>query len=397
MKKNVLILFVYFVSLQLMAQFSTPIEGIYLKDFFIINYPDTDTGKGIKDTYCGTKTYDRHEGTDFVIRNFKQMDSGVAVLAAADGVVFKVVKNKFDRNKNPNPNLGLGNYIGIWHVINGKNYYTYYAHLKINSTTVDSGDIVIAGQKIGLVGSSGYATDPHLHFELYSDTGLIDPFIGNCSITRNQLFWNNTLTYDTSTIKINEGIVKGYPDLENLKEAPNLQNIFNSKILNANDSIVSYWWQGTGIKKNDNLKLQWLTPQDSIWFTYNYTVPQDYWYYYYYSYIYNPFLIINNPKLGTWKANLYLNNQKIGAQNFVLTASNSIQKITKHIYTITSKGLISITELNIECYNAMGQKISLNKSVENGLYCYKPQFNGLVFFIIFNPTSPQILKAIVNE
>ena len=39
---------------------------------------------------CRSKTDDGHQGTDFVIRSFAAMDSGVAVLAAASGTVISV-------------------------------------------------------------------------------------------------------------------------------------------------------------------------------------------------------------------------------------------------------------------------------------------------------------------
>lgn len=65
------------------AQFIVSVEGIENKDWFIVNYMDQDTKAGqIADYQCGTLTYDGHWGTDFVIRDFSQMDSGVYILAA---------------------------------------------------------------------------------------------------------------------------------------------------------------------------------------------------------------------------------------------------------------------------------------------------------------------------
>jgi lipoprotein NlpD len=48
-----------------------------------------------------------------------------------------------------------------------------YAHLE--DTTVNRGDIVTAGQKIGTVGKTGVVKSPQLHFELRKGTQAVDP------------------------------------------------------------------------------------------------------------------------------------------------------------------------------------------------------------------------------
>lgn len=56
---------------------------------------------------------------------------------------------------------GYGRYIRISH---DYGYQTCYGHL--SSINVDAGDYVKKGQVIGYVGSSGYSTGPHLHYEV---------------------------------------------------------------------------------------------------------------------------------------------------------------------------------------------------------------------------------------
>lgn len=94
-----------------------------------------------------------HDGVDFVA------DRGTPVLAAADG---KVRTAAFSAS--------LGNYVVIDH---DGGFSTVYACLAEAQTAV--GDEVSAGTQIGTVGSSGMATGPHLHLELWLDDAPIDP------------------------------------------------------------------------------------------------------------------------------------------------------------------------------------------------------------------------------
>ena len=52
-------------------------------------------------------------------------------------------------------------------VDNGNGWQTIYYHLMTDSIAVKVGQTVVAGQPLGLVGSSGSSTDPHLHFEVH--------------------------------------------------------------------------------------------------------------------------------------------------------------------------------------------------------------------------------------
>ena len=65
---------------------------------------------------------------------------------------------------------GYGNLVVIRHRLG---YTTWYAHLSIITTWV--GEEVTGGTRIGYVGSTGYSTGPHLHFELRKNAVPIDP------------------------------------------------------------------------------------------------------------------------------------------------------------------------------------------------------------------------------
>ncbi|SFL74251.1 Murein DD-endopeptidase MepM and murein hydrolase activator NlpD, contain LysM domain [Gracilibacillus orientalis] len=65
---------------------------------------------------------------------------------------------------------GYGNKIVIDH---NNGYRTIYAHL--SSIDVSSGQTVEKGQQIGVMGSTGFSTGTHLHFEVYKDGSLENP------------------------------------------------------------------------------------------------------------------------------------------------------------------------------------------------------------------------------
>ncbi|MFD1674743.1 M23 family metallopeptidase [Alicyclobacillus fodiniaquatilis] len=100
-----------------------------------------------------------HEGVDIFA------SYGTPVLACSYGFVEMEGWNRFG-----------GWRIGIRDT---SNLYYYYAHLSSFSKGLHQGDLVVPGQVIGYVGSTGYGPPgtagkfpPHLHFGIYKDTGL---------------------------------------------------------------------------------------------------------------------------------------------------------------------------------------------------------------------------------
>jgi len=65
---------------------------------------------------------------------------------------------------------GYGNYVMIYH---DGTYTTLYGHMK--SISVSEGQYVEQGEVIGRVGSTGYSTGPHLHFEVRKNGSYDDP------------------------------------------------------------------------------------------------------------------------------------------------------------------------------------------------------------------------------
>ena len=90
-----------------------------------------------------------HSGIDFVA------EEGIKVRAAAEGIVEVAT---FDTQK--------GNYVEIRHNDGSISSYQHGSEI-----LVEVGDKVAAGDKIMLVGKTGMATGPHLHFEVRNENG----------------------------------------------------------------------------------------------------------------------------------------------------------------------------------------------------------------------------------
>ena len=59
---------------------------------------------------------------------------------------------------------GYGNAVVIRY---SKKYKTLYGHMQKFAKGLHTGDLVKRGQLIGYIGSTGWSTGPHLHFEMY--------------------------------------------------------------------------------------------------------------------------------------------------------------------------------------------------------------------------------------
>jgi murein DD-endopeptidase MepM/ murein hydrolase activator NlpD len=84
---------------------------------------------------------------------------GTPVKATMDGKVISAGWNT----------QGYGNLV----IVENGAYKTYYAHL--SSIPVAVGDTVTAGELVGLSGSTGNSTGPHLHYEIRKNNVPIDP------------------------------------------------------------------------------------------------------------------------------------------------------------------------------------------------------------------------------
>lgn len=88
------------------------------------------------------------------------MPEGTPVLAARDGTVIYTEANQVYGAQVPDM-MGKANEVRIQHI---DGTFAVYAHLAHGGVYVYAGQRVAAGQQIGLAGSTGYSSGPHLHF-----------------------------------------------------------------------------------------------------------------------------------------------------------------------------------------------------------------------------------------
>jgi murein DD-endopeptidase MepM/ murein hydrolase activator NlpD len=96
----------------------------------------------------------RHQGVDFPVAY------GTRIGAAAPGTTIFAGRNYG----------GYGNLVVVQHPLG---YTTWYAHMSSITTWV--GESLSAGTRLGYVGSTGYSTGPHLHFEIRRYNTPVDP------------------------------------------------------------------------------------------------------------------------------------------------------------------------------------------------------------------------------
>ncbi len=200
----------------------------------ISNYVDHNAAfpNQLRDWNCGNRTYDlaggyNHAGIDIFLWPYSwyTMDqNGAEIVAAAPGVIVSKVDGFPDRSCA----MGSGQWNAVY-VRHADNSVAWYGHMKTGSTTSKSvGDTVAQGEKLGVVGSSGNSSGPHLHFELYNaNNQLQDPFQGACNQMNANSWW---VTQEPYRVPRLNGLTTGgaapvFPACP-LPEIPNLKTTF---------------------------------------------------------------------------------------------------------------------------------------------------------------------------
>jgi len=80
----------------------------------------------------------------------------------------KVVRAYGENPDNIPPNMERGPKNTNMVLIETDSFYVFMAHLKNKGVFVEEGDIVTTGQPLGLVGNSGFTSEPHLHIQVHA-------------------------------------------------------------------------------------------------------------------------------------------------------------------------------------------------------------------------------------
>ncbi len=124
-----------------------------------VNHTKISDGYGPRVPPCdGCSSF--HEGVDF------DAGWGAEVHAIAAGIVIET-DDPF--------NGSLGTHVTIQHLVDGQTVTSLYGHMQAGSMTLRVGDQVHVGQTIGLVGSTGASTGPHLHLEIRVEGAHVNP------------------------------------------------------------------------------------------------------------------------------------------------------------------------------------------------------------------------------
>ena len=237
------------------------------RDCWIANYVDNDPGEGVRDYACGRMSYNGHNGTDFALRDLRAMAEGVAVLAAAPGVVRATRDGEPDRSireAGPAPKgRECGNGVRLEHA---EGWSTQYCHLRQGSVAVKPGDAVSAGTQLGLVGLSGQTEFPHVHLTVRRAGQAVDPFLGlsaapgSCGAGPAPL-WNGAtlaaLPYARGAI-YNYGVAGDVPAVEGARRGD-----YRARALAAAAPRIALWAEVLGTAPGDAIEFELRAPDGS--------------------------------------------------------------------------------------------------------------------------------------
>lgn len=381
----------------------------YNEVWSISNYVDQNSAfpNKLLDYNCGTKSYDtkagyNHMGVDIYSWPFpwKMMENDeVEVIAAAPGQIIGISRGHLDRNcemDNSAPNRVI--------VQHADGSAAVYMHMKKNSPTSKVvGDTVERGEYLGIVGSSGSSSGPHLHFEVYSEIEwkgvgkdvLVDPYAGDCNSMNSDSWWQEQKPYLNPKINavLTHTNIPIYPD------CPQQETTYESNDFDAKDLIhFGIFLRDQVAGSSINLRI--IRPDNSILYNWNYTLVDYYsssWWMWYYSGVYN----MN----GQWKWQATYQGQTVthhfnvsgvlGVDEENFSATSVYPNPFKNSVHITSNSVIKKTTIT----DVLGKRISVIHNPTEGIkeITLESLSKGLYFLTLEGDANQKKIIKLIKE
>lgn len=390
--------------------FSWPIkkkDGHEYNDVWgISNYVDQNAAfpNQVMDYNCGSRTYDtaegyNHMGVDIFTWPFswRMMDNDeVEIIAAAAGQIIGIARTHSDRscafNNNP------WNAVYIQHADGS---VALYGHMKQNSPTSKVlGDMVETGEYLGIVGSSGNSTGPHLHFEVYSEVELngigqdvlVDPYTGDCNDLNSDSWWQTQKPYNNPNI--NAALTHSAPPVFPTCPTTEITNESNDFAANAAAYFGIYM---RDYAANTVINLKIIRPNNTALFDWNETFPNSYYASYWY-------WTTSFDAEGVWKWQVTYEGQTVTHNFTVGTLSVSEEDFNATtIYPNPFKNMVSISSTSTvqkaTLLDVLGKTISVFNNTADGIKEIKLEglSSGMYFLTLEGDSNQKKTIKLIKE
>ena len=285
----------------------------------ISGFVDQNSGSNIQDYNCGQRTYDGHNGVDYFTWPFQWYlveNDLIHIIAAADGVII----GKEDGNSTYSCDWNGNQKWNAVYLRHNDGSVTWYGHMKKNSLTGKAiGSQVKQGEYLGVVGSSGRSSGPHLHFEVYKNQpftrfNLIEPHSGSCNTLNNDNWWESQESYQNPVLNTifthNDVIELGCPTDQE-------KTYFKNEFKPGDKVYFSRFYKDQ--KKGTTSIQKVYKPDNTLWRQWQHTFMDDFnasWWF-------NTFTLPANAEVGEWKYEVLYEDSYM-QHSFMVTNTSSI-------------------------------------------------------------------------
>jgi len=331
-------------------------------DFYgMADHVDHDPTNQVQDYNCSNRSYNNHKGSDFFTFPFAWYlyENNLAhVVSMFEGTVVLKQDGNADNNCVPN---GEWNAVYVQHEDGST---MWYGHLKSGSLTSKSvGETVEKGEYLGVVASSGFSTDAHLHIEYYDENDeLLDPFQGSCNNLNSESLWDEQPIY--SNPKINAVLTHSVqPDIE-CGPSEEVSSFKNEFLPNDNLYVGVYL---TNYLAGDIAVTNIYRSDNTLYDSFNTFNNQNSFEWFWNS---REYLLTDSEPSGTWKVECTMNNKSFSHTfefNNQSTAVEYVNEVEIQISPNPSKNFILLIGKTVQncsrfkIFNSIGQEVKQEK------------------------------------